>query len=104
MAINKVEFYGETLMDISDTTVTSESIQLGKVAYDAQGNKIVGEFDSYSKEESDSKYATKDDIQSFGNVKTINNQSPDEIGNININIGGSLQYDEENHRFIWNAE
>ena len=42
MAINKVIYGGETLMDVSDSTVTEESLLSGAVAYNAAGERISG--------------------------------------------------------------
>lgn len=42
MPVNKVEFGGETLIDISDSTVTADSLLDGCTAYSADGSKIVG--------------------------------------------------------------
>lgn len=45
MAINKVIFAGNTLIDISDTTATADKILEGYAAYGANGQKIVGTYD-----------------------------------------------------------
>lgn len=42
MPANKVVYYGETLMDISDSTVTPEKMVTGITAYDKTGEKITG--------------------------------------------------------------
>lgn len=42
MAVNKVVYDGETLMDISDSTVTEDDLTEGVTAYAANGEKIVG--------------------------------------------------------------
>lgn len=42
MAVNKVNYYGKVLIDISDSTVTAETLLEGIIAYDASGNRIVG--------------------------------------------------------------
>ena len=42
MAINKVVCNGETLMDITSSTVTEDSLVYGVTAYDARGEKITG--------------------------------------------------------------
>lgn len=45
MPVNKVIYDNETLIDISDSTVTSETLLKGIVAYDKSGNKITGSLD-----------------------------------------------------------
>ena len=45
MAINKVSFYGDTLLDISDTTADESSVVKGKVFYKANGSRAVGTAD-----------------------------------------------------------
>lgn len=42
MPVNKVIYAGTTLIDISDSTVTAETLKDGVIAYDAKGNRIVG--------------------------------------------------------------
>jgi hypothetical protein len=42
MAINKVEYGGNTLIDITDTTATSGDVLSGKTLYTADGNRAVG--------------------------------------------------------------
>jgi hypothetical protein len=43
MAVNKVEFYGNTLIDISDTTAEESAVVAGKVFYKANGTRATGE-------------------------------------------------------------
>ena len=42
MARNKVEYFGETLIDISDSTITRAMLPDGVVAYNAKGERMVG--------------------------------------------------------------
>lgn len=42
MGVNKVVFGAVSIMDISDSTVTPDSVEEGKVAYSADGERIVG--------------------------------------------------------------
>lgn len=42
MAVNKVIYNGNVLIDLSDSTVASEKVIDGVVTYDAKGNRIVG--------------------------------------------------------------
>lgn len=46
MAINKVEYGGNTLIDLTSDSVSTESLLSGVTAHDASGNKITGSFDS----------------------------------------------------------
>lgn len=45
MAVNKVVYSGTTLIDITDSTVTPETLVSGATAYDASGAKIAGTAD-----------------------------------------------------------
>lgn len=42
MSINKVIYDGKTLIDISDSTVTSDNLDEGLIAYSSDGNRVVG--------------------------------------------------------------
>lgn len=42
MGINKVVYNGKTLMDISDSTVTSDTLDEGLIAYSSDGERVVG--------------------------------------------------------------
>ena len=47
MAVNKVVYGDDTLMDITDTTATDDIVVKGETFYDASGQKRVGTFDDY---------------------------------------------------------
>lgn len=49
MAVNKVEFYGNTLIDISDTTADESSVVAGKQFYKANGARATGTADYQQK-------------------------------------------------------
>lgn len=42
MAVNKVVYDGQTIIDISGSTVTPETLGEGIIAFNAKGEKIVG--------------------------------------------------------------
>ena len=42
MAYNKVVYKGEVIMDITDSTVTPETLGEGVIAYGANGERIIG--------------------------------------------------------------
>lgn len=42
MPINKVDFFGKTLIDISDSTVSRNVLPSGVVAYSASGERLIG--------------------------------------------------------------
>lgn len=48
MGVNIVRFGNDTIMDISDSTVTAEILPRGVVAYNASGERIVGMADYVS--------------------------------------------------------
>lgn len=45
MSVNKVYYGGEVVMDISDSTVTEETLMKGTTAYSKTGEKITGELE-----------------------------------------------------------
>ena len=47
MAINKVIYGDETLIDLTESTVTPSTLLLNRIAFDASGNRIVGELVTY---------------------------------------------------------
>ena len=49
MALNKVEFYGNTLIDISDTTAEESAVVAGEVFYKADGTRATGTADYQQK-------------------------------------------------------
>ena len=59
MAINKVVFGNTTLMDITDSTVTSSDLKQGITAYGSNGIKLTGNFDpnAYALEKIEDKFA-----------------------------------------------
>ena len=42
MAINKIVHRGNTLIDLTDSTITTSNILRGAVGYNAKGERIVG--------------------------------------------------------------
>ena len=44
MPVNRVDYFGETLIDISDSTITAETLPKGQIGYNAKGERIVGEM------------------------------------------------------------
>lgn len=42
MAINKVIYDGNTLVDLTDSTITEEDVERGKIFYDASGTQQIG--------------------------------------------------------------
>lgn len=66
MAISKVVFGGDTLMDITDSTVSEDSLLDGFTAYGADGEKVVGGVKlatKLSELENDAGYVTGDIIK-----------------------------------------
>lgn len=48
MATNKVIYHGVVLIDLTETTVTPETLAVGATAIDASGQKITGTYDPVS--------------------------------------------------------
>lgn len=46
MSVNKVTVFGENLIDLTEDTVTKETIIKGVTAHDASGNSVTGTFDT----------------------------------------------------------
>lgn len=43
MAVSKVEFFGQPIIDITDSTTTSQTLLKGNIGYGANGERVVGE-------------------------------------------------------------
>ena len=63
MAISKIIFGGEVLIDITDSTITPETLLENIIAYNAKGERIVG-----TKKDTSSVTVTDD---GNGNLKVI---------------------------------
>lgn len=48
MAVNKVIYAGQTLIDLTSSTVTADKLANGATAFDASGKKITGTGKSIS--------------------------------------------------------
>ena len=48
MAVSKVIYGSQTLIDLTSDTVTEDTLLMGTTAHDAAGNSIVGTIDSLS--------------------------------------------------------
>ena len=46
MAVNKVVYGGKPVIDISDSTVSPETLLQGVIAYNAKGERIIGTYKS----------------------------------------------------------
>ena len=67
MAINRVEYGDSVLLDVSNDTVSSETLLKGATAHDASGEPIEGAVDLNN-------YYTKDEVDE----KTISDKDMDE--------------------------
>lgn len=76
MAVNKVVFGGETLMDLTSDTVSAESLAEGETAHAANGEPITGTLTAvqYGKAQSLSEAQKAQARQNIGSVST------DEVG------------------------
>lgn len=72
MKVSKVELSdGTILMDITDSTVTADTIVSGTTAYGADGERLTG---------------------TLVPVKTVNGISPDDSGNVALSIPSAVSY------------
>ena len=79
MAINKVVYDGRVLIDLTDSTVTPETLAEGVVAYNAKGERIVGTM------KQGSQVTVTDDEN--GNVVVTGAKATDD-GNGNVSVIG----------------
>lgn len=91
MAINKVVYAGKTLIDISDSTVTADTLAEGVIAYNAAGERIVGTHKCSS-----GVTVTDDEV---GNV-IVTGLSITDDGSGNITISGGTAIDEDGNVII----
>lgn len=79
MAINKIIYNNKVLIDLTDSTVTPETLAEGVVAYNAKGERIVGTM------KPGSQFSVTDD--GSGNV-TIEGATISDDGNGNLTVSG----------------
>ena len=48
MAVNKVEYAGKVLLDLTEDTVTADKLMKGVIAHDSSGQRIVGTMEASS--------------------------------------------------------
>ena len=61
MAVNKVEYYGKVLLDLTEDTVTEDTLCSGVVAHDKTGVKLIG-TNPYVKADTDAVVDTQADL------------------------------------------
>lgn len=97
MAVSKVIYYDKVLIDITDSTVTPETLLEGVVAYNAKGERIVGRMKPGSSPGSGSTVTVTDDgngnvvidgviitDDDNGNVAIIGLKATEDEGNVTI--------------------
>lgn len=73
MAVNKVEYAGKVLLDLTEDTVTQENLLAGAIAHDRSGRRIVGTMIQSSGIDTSDATATEDDIVS-GKTAYVNEE------------------------------
>lgn len=87
MGVSRVELGDETLIDLTEDSVTPQTLMLGATAHNRAGDEIVGEFDP-------SIFQTKEDESLNTEDKNVVNA----INGLNTNVAKLLQwYDKENY-------
>lgn len=86
MAVNKVEFGGETLIDLTGDSVVPETMFVGKTAHNSAGEQIEGTFDPVI-------YQTKTDEA----LKTESKEIVGAINELNDELAPIKAWYEENH-------
>lgn len=84
--VNKVEYGGETLIDLTEDTVTPQTLMLGVTAHNRAGEEIEGEFDPDI-------FQTKEDE----NLNTDEKNVVTVINGLNTNVAKLLDWYDENH-------
>ena len=77
MAVNKVVFGNTTIMDISDSTVTADSMLTGTRAYGANGVAITGTISGMTQEEASAGTSTDPKLIS---AKVLNDTIEEKAG------------------------
>lgn len=64
MTVNKVEYAGKVLLDLTEDTVTPDKLISGEIAHDKTGAKIVGTLEDVG----DGKYIWKSILERYGTL------------------------------------
>lgn len=97
MAVNKVEYAGKVLLDLTEDTVTEENLLAGATAHDSSGQRIVGTMKQSSGTDTSDATALSEDIVSgktayvdgekvTGSMVTFNESKPT-VGMGRISMG-----------------
>ena len=94
MGVSKVEFGGDTLIDLTEDSVTPETMMKGTTAHNSAGEPIEGTFDPdiYQTKTDDS--LETEDKTIVGAINEVNGKTVDKIANIN-DYKSSIELDEE---------
>lgn len=96
MPVNKVEYFGETLIDISDSTISPEKVLKGEIGYNKAGTRFVGTAESAAKPvikplevTSNGTYTAPAGVDGYSPVTVNVSSGGGEIAYVNLTIDAS---------------
>lgn len=90
MAVNKVVYDGETLIDTSGVTVTSETMVKGVTALNAAGEEIEGTFDPDIYQTKTDETLETESKEVVGAINEVNGKTVDKIRQIDLWYGEKI--------------
>lgn len=89
MAINKVEYGGKTLIDLTEDTVTPETLVEGETAHDASGNRITGTLNLGNYQTKEDNNLETESKEVVGAINEVNSKTIDKINYLNFQSGNN---------------
>ena len=104
MAVNKVEYGGETIIDLTNDSVTPRTLLQGATAHDASGEQIEGAFNpSFYQPKTDASLETESK-EIVGAINEVNGKTVDKVASIDAWYNEKSIYRCNEEGIVWGEE